>query len=463
MPIDTDDIMGVRVVMSQDSESGEIQVSSYQEKYKHRDIGNSKVVIRMGYRVNGVDHTVPVMQGYCSEVEQSIELPQTGSIRVYNRWRPISLYSLTTSQFVDKTSRETVQSIFTDLLGLSSGDLNIGDLDDFPLGMEWDAETKKLRANFDLTNEKIPDLFQRIAQASNCIVYWDYDGKLIFKRRTIPSSSSYTFSKIIHLKKNELDFPERNRIIVKGRALSPEEFNFEPIEFFRLPSCGLNHSCYGTTPSSVLNSTDFVLQTGNYYPKEVVLYRCGTLIPHDSVYYDGSNLQTTPIQFYSAQIVNWDTDKGQTTVRVSVLNSVWDYYTASVCRWDLTPSPALGLRFDLVLKGYPVIFEDRVSRVYSEKIDQDSVTKYGAYLDEVIDNPLIPSQDLADEIAETEFLLSQLSVRKVRVEVPLFPLLQRWDRVTVNDFDVLVTSFEHSYFPKTGQGTTSFEGLILTT
>ena len=439
--IDANDIIEVRYVNNEGANYVELRFNNFNNKYDFSNLDMKKAEFKFGYKDENGQYTNKVITGYITDLAKDLKFPHIATAHILNRFRPISLVKLTTSEYVRTTSRELITRIWLEFFNLPSLDLVLDELDDFPIGLTLNKEGK-LIPSLNLENASVLDLFKKVAEAGNCIMYWTFDGKLKFKKRNIPSFSAFQLNKNkwIDISISERNWNEINQVIVKGRYLEYDEYTCPSFLLFHLTDQLLDHVCSNNHLVSFVNKGVYKFTTSNYWIKRAEITNSRYDI---QVFRERDETGNLWIYYINVALKDEYLNKYQSE-------------TEGVCA---RPND---WKFNIRLFGYPIRISEKFSRIYREKRDIDLITKYGTLIPLEIDNDFIYSEAMAEEIANTIFNLEKIKRKMVSITIPLLPLIELWDRITLEGIgDMLVLGIEHYFNASTSQATTTLSGGLI--
>lgn len=411
-----------------------VKLSNPNNYYSLIDFEQKKYKLKSGYREYGTvsDFLENVFRGYTLIGEkESYTLPKTIEFSLQNRFFMLGRSSYGSTEFTGKTLQEAL-SFFISILRLSSSEYVIST----PF-----LNKKIIKAEF--RDTMFLDIMKKIAEAFNLWIYWNYDGVLIMKNREIPATSSFTITTDkSNLKTSIEPFKVPNKIVVVGRQLEPWEQTAPSQTLFKKKHLALDFTWMGQSNYFFITSQTF---TCNYSIKPA--------------WATGITLTQNP--YYCTTVYNSDFTY---IAEDYAIVKVWVIDTTCYEKHFQQDDPAILDRifFDLKLTGYRITNIEKYSRVYVEYIDSILRDKYGGTIIHRIDNEIIPDTEVANAILNFEKQFTTMWKFPVEIEIPLNPLIERYDRITVNAgsevFDVFITGLEHIFQPYSGKSKTILHG-----
>lgn len=414
--------------------------------YRKEDFDLKQYIIKAGYfdKDNNIEYLENMLKGYTllSRID-TLKLPNEIEIDLMNRFYLLNLYKLETSFNGLKVS--DAFGVLIDILNLNQDEVIVETT-------RWDD----MIYSFDTKEASIFEIYKKITQAFNLIVYFNYDGKLVIKDRKRPSelpiACEINGDRAI-FKEEYRPYKVPSQIIVKGKTLEwweiQEEHHLGSYGPLAIPFWILYDPDFPDKEVQVVYNLywQFVFyhQTTSSYCKRVVI----------TPWYDprGTN-------FWNYRIVY--PGPNESWIDIMIKKELADEYVRRLKKysthWDAY------FKVDL----YGVVVSDETCKVKAEREDLELKNYYGAHITYEIDNELIQSHSIAQEILNYEWEVSRLWDEEVSVEIPFNPLIERFDKVRITfsdvnkNFDLYVTSIEHTFEPNSGKSKTILKGYKIT-
>lgn len=414
-----------------------IRLSNPKNIYDYENLELKKFKLNSGYRINDADIVLPVFLGYSILSKESrFLLPNEVEIYLQNRFYYLGRYPVGSTDFQGKTLKEVLE-FFKKIFKLSD--------EEFILEVPEKFLNKQIPV-YDGTGISYLDFLKKVCEAFNLFIWWDYEGKLKVRFRDIPQESSFIIKKNKSIIQTETrPFKRATLIQVFGRRLEYWE-QTSPIQVIgSYPHRSLDHAKLGNSVLYV-NAQQFTLHysTKPSWATEVIL----------SPNFAQCGYKSGPLYEYRFLLIEQD----YCIIEIRVI----DKELYECCLKNSNPEIYNQIFFDISLLGYRIRNEEKYSRVYSEYRDLELEAKYGGRIEKRIDNELIPDRETSDAILEFEKKLNEIVAYEVQIEIPLNPLIERYDRITIEgEFDCFITSIEHSYEAYSGKSKTVLRGYIL--
>jgi len=436
--IQTEHIKQIQVLLGDDTFGDYVRIQlSNPDYYSIEDFNQAQYYLRAGYFDGTNSYLEKVFEGYTliGNIETS-SLPKDIEFSIQNKFFSLGRLILGSHEFNGLTLQEAIE-FFQGLINLPSDNLEVN--------VSSDLLNKEI-IRYEVEKTTFLEVFQKVMEAFNLWAYWTYDGNLRITERSIPSASSFTVAPEKAIIKEEIrPFRLPSLIQVVGRNLNYWEQTGTEITLFQRDNLALNHTWLNGLYSTVYSQTfKFLYFTKPSFATSI------TISPNSATC--GSNSGT----LYEYEFVDIKTDYCQAIIRVI------DKPLYECCLNSSNENTYRQIFFNLEVRGYRISNNEKYSRIYVEYEDTEAEIKQGGRIIRRVDNGIIQDTDVANRILNFEKVISKMEQYPVSIEIPLMPLIERYDRITVQkplkSFDVLITSIEHNFFPESGKSKTILKG-----
>lgn len=438
--IKTEHIKEIQMILGDDTLGDYVRliISNPDNRYIPDKLGFLRYKLKAGYD----DTLLDMFKGYSIIAKsERYTLPNEMEILLHNRFYMLGRLVLGSTDFIGKTGWEVLDWIIN-TLNLSPNEVVIEDISQPFLDVKIPP--------YQDTSISYLQFIQNFAEAFNLWIWWDYEGKLRIRRKHIPTSSSFEITKDkCTIKEDIRPFRRATKIEVLGRSLQYWE-QTAPIQTIGYyPEKALDHTKFGDQISYITSQAfELVYQTKPAWATEIILSPNWASCQGPSGQISGD--------LYEVFFVNIETDKCLIDIRVK------NVPLYECCLKSKNLNVYKQIYFNLDLRGYRISTDERFARVYVEYTDTELEKEYGGKVVKRIDNELIPNHIKANIILDYEKELNKYVGNEVEIEIPLNPLIERFDRISVkNEFDVFVHSIEHTYQPGAGKSKTILKGYKL--
>jgi len=465
------DIISMNIALNSEiyGDEATIILSNKEGKYdylKSEDFAdNTKLQIKMGYKeTNGTERTIIVFTGLLTEgsVVYYPKEPDRIRIRVFDRWKNFVKSKYTFREFEGYTVKELIKKLATDYMGLTYDD------DESKSELIFNILSNPTISKAEFIDKSIKEIIDQIAETVNAEAFFDADAKLRIQDRNIMDTAVKTYerNRIVEVGHSWGDRNIVNRVIVKGKYLKnfenrtgDELLLAEGVDSFHygvyviVGEMGIVQTPYSETAAA--GSIKFVPDQGLEVFFEFRIWPCW-VSKIEFLENDENGNWVTPV-YWDYEVMEIS-DKG-----IKILVFLKEGLTEKEGGGFMSSGISLAdlPLFYLKVYGYIVRAEDKYQRVYAEVENSILFDKYGFYVDEIIDNKLIETDEQAEDIAKFRLSLHQCEQEKPTLQVPCNPLLERGDLITVIDTrtgieeSLLIRGITHDVNFQTGRATSN--------
>lgn len=345
------------------------------------------MTIQVGYKVNGIDKTLPQFKGIVDKRPEENQRDATLSLEAYDYLSYLNEFQLESAMYTDIRTDQLIEKILieagfnTTQYVLDSG-LNT-------IGFAWFKKN-------DIAGARIRD----ICESEEASFYQDEWGVLRFENRRKYIETAYTTTQHTIDKSDIIDLQD-------DKTISP-----------------INRCVVRAKPREVQSSIE-IWRTGiveQVSPSETKTIWASFEDPVTTI---STPVATTDYLANSAQDGSGIDKTGQISVTMTTF--------AQTAKLEITNNDASDIYItSFRLRGTPATITSEIEEIYEDTAAQN---KYGEVVELEIDNDFINTESFAYYIARAMVNKYKDSVRRIKVMVQAIPKLQLRDKVSVQDIN----------------------------